>query len=108
MLVRWGMAIGGLEGMVAAQTRLSEVDGERGELVIAGFPVEELAAHATFEETTWLLWHGEVPSPAQLAALRAALARAREIPPPAMTLLRECAARRLDAMDTLRIAAGAL
>jgi citrate synthase len=102
------MAIGGLEGVVAAQTRLSEVDGERGELVIAGFPVEELAAHATFEETTWLLWHGELPSPEQLAAFRADLAAAREMPPAAVTLLRECAARRLDPMDTLRIAAGAL
>src|SRR3954468_12071958 len=102
------MAIGGLEGVVAAQTRLSEVDGERGELVIAGFPVEELAAHATFEETTWLLWHGELPSPEQLAAFRAGLAAAREMPPAGMTLLRECAARRLDPMDTLRIAAGAL
>ena len=56
------MVNSGLEGVVAATTRLSHVDGERGELVIAGFPVGELAAHATFEETTWLLWHGELPS----------------------------------------------
>jgi citrate synthase len=63
----------GLEGIVAATTRLSHVDGERGELVIAGFPVGELAAHATFEETTWLLWHGELPSLAQCESFRAAL-----------------------------------
>ena len=48
----------GLEGVVAATTRLSHVDGLRGELLIAGFPVEELAEHATFEEATWLLWYG--------------------------------------------------
>ena len=51
--------------------QLSLVDGERGELVIAGFPVDELAEHATFEETTWLLWHGDLPSAAQLDAFRA-------------------------------------
>ncbi len=37
----------GLEGIVAAQTRLSSVDGQAGELIIAGFPVEELAAEAS-------------------------------------------------------------
>ena len=68
------MVINGLEGVVAAATRLSHVDGERGELVIAGFPVAELAQHATFEETTWLLWHGELPSERQLDAFRAELA----------------------------------
>ena len=47
----------GLEGVVAAQTRLSSVDGQAGELIIAGFPVEELASRASFEETIYLLWH---------------------------------------------------
>ncbi len=42
---------------------LSDVDGERGELVIGGYQVDELAQHATFEETTWLLWHGRLPLP---------------------------------------------
>ena len=68
----------GLEGVVAAATRLSHVDGERGELIIAGFPVGELAAHATFEETTWLLWHGDLPTARSWTAFRGALAaRAR-------------------------------
>ena len=99
---------GGLEGVVAATTALSFVDGERGELVIAGFPVGELAEHATFEETTWLLWHGDLPSPAQLEAFRGALAAARDIPDATSTLLRECADRRVGEMDALRIAAGTL
>ena len=47
------MVQSGLEGVVAATTRLSLVDGERGELIIAGFSVAELAARASFEETTW-------------------------------------------------------
>ena len=96
----------GLEGIVAAATRLSHVDGERGELVIAGYPVGELAAHATFEETTWLLWHGELPSPRQLATFRAELSSRRSLPPAAIALLRACAGAGLDPMDALRIGVG--
>ena len=96
----------GLEGVVAATTRLSHVDGEAGELVIAGFPVGELAANATFEETTWLLWHGELPTPEELNAFRAELARSRALPAATLALLRECARARVDAMDALRIAIG--
>jgi citrate synthase len=102
------MAGGGLEGVVAATTELSEVDGERGELVIAGYRIGELAAHATFEETTWLLWNGNLPSAAQLDAFRSALAAARDIPESTLVLLRDCASRRVDAMDALRMAAGTL
>jgi citrate synthase len=46
----------GLDGVVAADTKLSMVDGERGELIIAGYPVEELAPNATFEEVVGLLF----------------------------------------------------
>jgi citrate synthase len=102
------MASAGLEGVVAASTRLSGVDGEIGELVIAGYRVEELAEHATFEETTWLLWHGDLPSPRQLHAFRATLVEGRGLTAPVQSLLRECARRDLDVMDALRVAAGAL
>ena len=98
----------GLEGIVAATTQLSEVDGERGELVIAGYPIAELAEHATFEETTWLLWHGTLPSLPRLEAFRAALAAARELPRSTIALLRDCSAARVEIMDALRMAAGTL
>jgi citrate synthase len=96
----------GLEGVVAARTRLSHVDGEAGELVIAGFPVGELAANATFEQTTWLLWHGELPSDGELDRFHAELRRYRELPAPTLAILRECARTRLDYMDALRMALG--
>ena len=96
----------GLEGVVAATTRLSHVDGEAGELTIAGFPVGELAANATFEETTWLLWHGELPTDAELDAFRADIAAHRNLPPATLAILRECARARVDSMDALRIALG--
>ena len=86
------MVNSGLEGVVAATTRLSHVDGERGELVIAGYPVGELAEHATFEETTWLLWHGELPS------ARAA----RGVPRRARGRARRCRRRRSRCCATAR------
>lgn len=88
--------IAGLEGVVAAQTRLSSVDGQAGELIIAGFPVEELAGQATFEETVFLLWHDTLPAMPQLAEFRAALAARREVP--AMTY--GCTARRRQPKDS--------
>ena len=102
------MVNSGLEGVVAATTRLSLVDGERGELVIAGYQVGDLAAHATFEETTWLLWHGELPSSAQLESFRATLAGARALAPATVALLRECARGERAPMDALRAAAGTI
>jgi citrate synthase len=98
----------GLEDVVAATTALSDVDGERGELIIGGYPVGALAAEATFEETTWLLWHGELPSRQALDDFRAQLAAARVLPGATHALLRECARRGLDAMEALRIGAGAI
>ena len=94
----------GLEGVVAAQTKLSLVDGERGELVIAGFPIAELAANATFEETVWLLWNGDLPSASELETFRADLASQREISDEVMSLLRAFAKEGADAMDALRAA----
>src|SRR5262249_14810877 len=93
----------GLEGVVAAETRLSDVDGERGELVIGGYPVGEIAARATFEETTWLLWHGDLPGAAQLNGFRADLAARRALPRATEDLLRACAERQVDTMDVLRM-----
>jgi len=98
----------GLEDVVAATTALSHVDGERGELIIGGFPVGELAAAATFEETTWLLWHGELPSRQTLDVFRAELAAARALPDATLALLRECARHGIDTMDALRIGAGTI
>ena len=98
----------GLEGIVAAETSLSMVDGAAGELVIAGFPVAELAMNATFEETAYLLWYGALPDEDELSAFRADLARRRELPPVAYKLLRAAANEKADGMDALRMAAGTI
>jgi citrate synthase len=73
--------IRGLEGVVAAETKLCDLDGAHGRLAYAGYSIDDLARKATFEEVCYLLWHGELPTKAQLAELRAALVAARSIPP---------------------------
>ncbi len=98
----------GLEGVVAAQTRLSHVDGGAGRLVIAGFPLEEIAPRASFEEMVYLLWTGDLPNARQLGEFREALAQNRSLPPAVMQLLIAAAAAKTNSMDALRIAAGAL
>jgi len=98
----------GLEDVVAAETRLSRVDGKAGELVIAGFLVEEFASRASFEETVYLLWHDVLPNLKQLADLREALSVRRALPRPILDLLRAAASERAPVMDALRMATGSI
>lgn len=98
----------GLEGVVAATTRLSRVDGEAGELDLAGFPLREIAPRASFEEVVYLLWNDALPTSDELAGLRAELAAARELPGPVVDLLRAAARQGADPMDALRAGLGAL
>jgi citrate synthase len=98
----------GLDGVVAAETWLSMVDGERGELVIAGFPLAELAENAAFEETVYLLWHGELPDARALSVFRHELSAQRTLTPLTMAVLRAAAERHAAPMDALRMAAGTL
>ncbi len=72
--------IRGLEGVVAAETRLCDLDGTHGRLAYCGYDIEDLARRATFEEVAHLLWHGELPTAAQLDETTLALVTAREIP----------------------------
>ena len=98
--------VAGLEDVVAAETRLSGVDGEAGELTIAGFPVEEIAGRATFEEIVYLLWHDVLPDPEQLADFRRELAGRRGLSRATLDLLRAVASEEVPVMDALRMAAG--
>ena len=95
----------GLEGVVATETRLSSVDGEAGALIIAGFPVGELANRATAEEMVYLLWRDALPDSRQLTTFREELAGRRALPGATLDLLRAAAAERASAMDALRMAA---
>ena len=70
----------GLEGVVAAQTTLCDLDGANGRLAYRGYDIDDLARRASFEEVVHLLWHGELPKPAELDRFTVALVAAREIP----------------------------
>jgi citrate synthase len=98
----------GLEGVVAAQTRLSSVAGEAGELIIGGFPVETLASQAAFEETVYLLLEGVLPNARQLTAFRGELGSRRACSPEILRVLQIAAAQKIPAMDLLRMAVGIL
>ena len=98
----------GLEGVIAAETRLSSVNGQAGELIIGGFPLEELAGQATFEETVYLLWHDVLPDADSLAIFRQALNTHRLLPEATLALLRAAARARVPVMDALRMAASTL
>jgi 2-methylcitrate synthase len=73
--------VGGLAGIVAADSAISTVGIEGRGLSYRGYSIEDLAAHATFEEVAWLLLRGELPSPGELTDYRQKLADMRQVPP---------------------------
>ncbi|QWC19826.1 citrate synthase [Halorubrum sp. 2020YC2] len=69
----------GLEGVLVAESDLSYVDGEVGKLVYRGYDIEDLARGASYEEVLYLLWHGSLPTAAELDAFAADLAAERAV-----------------------------
>jgi citrate synthase len=92
---------GGLEGIIAGRSALCDIDGDTGKLLYAGYDIVDLAEHSTFEETCWLLWHGELPSKRELQGLRDDLAANLE-PRPAVWDVAADAPETADSMDLLR------
>jgi citrate synthase len=97
----------GLEGIVANSTSLSDVLGEEGVLIYAGYDINEIAGNASFEETIHLLWHGTLPNRAQLEELSTKLRSARELPQPVVDFLR-AAPKNAGPMDVIRTAVSML
>ena len=91
----------GLKGIVAASTRLSDVMGDEGILVYAGYNINELAGHVSYEEVVYLLWHDRLPNKAELDELKADLRAARTLPPPVVEFLKN-APKNAGPMDVLR------
>ncbi|HCI82488.1 MAG TPA: citrate synthase/methylcitrate synthase, partial [Ktedonobacter sp.] len=93
----------GLRDVVLTETRLSMIDGNAGKLVIAGFPLEELAPVATHEEVMFLLWYDHLPNRQELDAFSKTLVENRELPSTTLDVLRAAAKRKLHPMDALRM-----
>lgn len=70
----------GLEGVVAAETRMSYIDGEKGVLEYVGIAIDDLARNSSFEETVFLLWNTRLPTKAELAAFTTDLRSRYELP----------------------------
>lgn len=96
----------GLDGVVAAQTRLSHVDGQNGVLIIAGYELKEIAGRVTFEEAAHLLWKGTLPTAQELSVLTREMSGLRSLPEPTLQILR--AAREAPPIDALRMACATL
>lgn len=97
----------GLEGVVSHASQLSEVDGSEGRLTIRGYDVRQLVGAVSFEEAAYLLWHGDLPTTAQLHDLRERTAGARRLPPEALDVLAG-PARKASGMHALRMATAGL
>jgi citrate synthase len=99
------MTARGLEGVVAAASAVSSIMGTT--LTYRGYGIEELAEHATFEETVYLLWTGELPTRTELAGFAHDLRRSRGLPPDLLDHIRGYP-RSSRLMDRLRTAVSAL
>jgi citrate synthase len=97
----------GLEGIVVADTALSEVDGENGKLTYVGYDIADLANHTTFEEVVFLLLFGHLPNGSELRDFKSRLATQRALPPGVLTVIRSLPATS-EPMDVLRTASSAV
>src|SRR6476646_3466564 len=96
----------GLEGVVAASTKISHVFGEEGRLVYQGYEISELAGKATYEEVCYLLWHGKLPNATELEQLNKQMRSQRALPEEATATIRALP-KDADPMDVLRTAISA-
>jgi len=98
----------GLEGVVATESDLSDIDGDAGRLSYRGYAIDELARQASYEETLYLLWHGELPNSEQLSTFSEEMAAARELSDGALKIVRDLAEADEEPMAALRTITSAL
>lgn len=91
----------GLDGVIVDETRICLPDKETDRLYYRGYSIEELAAHASYEEVAYLVVHGELPDAGQLAGYRVAVGRARSLPR-TLTSVLELVPKETHPMDVLR------
>jgi citrate synthase len=92
----------GLEGVLVAESELSYIDGDAGRLIYRGYPIEDLARDASYEEVVYLLWHGELPTREDLESFRETMAAERELADGVHETVRELAEQDENPMAALR------
>ncbi len=97
---------GGLEGVVAATTALSKVEGTAGRLIYRGYNIHDLARTTTFEEIVYLLWFGRLPNKTELVDLKVRLLAERSLSTAVLQMLKDLPTT-AEPMDALRTAISA-
>lgn len=97
----------GLDGIVAGQSSICFIDGQKGDLVYRGISIDDLAVNASFEEVVYLLWHARLPKKDELAKFQKDLAANRTLPEPIVTFLKVVPKKAMP-MDVLRTAVSLL
>src|SRR6202045_583536 len=98
---------GGLEDVIAANSGICDIMGAQGKLTYRGIDIHDLARNSSFEETTYLLWFGSLPTREALHQFSAELASHRRLPTQILTLMNDFP-RSATPMDALRTALSAL
>ena len=91
----------GLRGVPVASTSLTHIDGERGFLTVAGYPIGEIAPRCTFEEACFLLFHRRLPNAVELEEFAGRMDRTRHLPAGVLEVARRAAADRVAPIDAL-------
>lgn len=97
----------GLEGIVAFSSIKSFIDGQKGELIYAGYDIDTLAENASFEEVCFLLWNDRLPNQEELNELNTKLQNNRELPGPVLNYLKNTS-KNAEPMAVLRTAVSML
>ena len=97
----------GLEGIVANTTRLSDVIGDKGQLIYGGYDIDELAGKVSYKEVVYLLWKGHLPNRAELEEFTRAFRAERQLPGGVIDFLK-AAPKTAEPMDVMRTAVSML
>ena len=97
----------GLEDVVAGKSGVCFIDGHEGRLLYRGYDIAELAAHSTWEETSYLLWNGHLPTANELTHFSEDMASKRPVPSEVASIL-STLPRNCDTMDALRVGVASL
>ena len=97
----------GLEGVIANSTALSDVLGDKGQLIYCGYDINELVGKVTYKEVIYLLWHKKLPNRRELDAFLRELRSERQLPDPVIDFLK-AAPKDANPMDVMRTAVSML
>ncbi len=97
----------GLEGIVAAETKVGHVDGEKGQLIYRGYWAKDLAINYSFEEVSYLIWNGTLPNHDELKVFKQKMVTHRTLPANIVALM-DCLPKDTEVMSALRTCISAL